>query len=805
MTLSRRHSFATLAILFVVSLAAPRACAQQGKPPPLDFTKGDQPDKTHDWTLGATGARGWMWAWRHRTTDARQILVTEVEAGSPADGVLEKGDVLLGVGGKPFDDDARIQFARALTEAEKTENGGVLRLLRWRDGSTEEVTLRLKVLGSYSDTAPYNCEKSRAIFEQGCRALAETGLDRVSIPNDLNALALLASGEEQYRPLVADYAKRVAEIQQEGLYSWHYAYANLFLAEYYLATRDAAVFPGLRRVSLEIARGQSNVGTWGHRFAKPNGILRGYGAMNQPGLVLTISMVLAKKAGVRHRDLNRAIEKAAKFVRWYVGKGSIPYGDHDPWMEHDDNGTNATGAVLFDLLKDAEATAFFSRMMTASYVERETGHTGNFFNMLWALPGVSRAGPEAAAAHMKELTWYFDLARRWDGRFLYQGVPANTGGHSYGSWDSTGAYLLTYALPRKSLYILGKEPSVVPALSRQEAAEVIQAGRNFTFWDRGTSYDAFSDDELFEKLGSWSPVVRYRAAESLSHHEGDYASRLAALLDGDDRDAKLGACEAIARLGPRAGPGLTEKLRAMLATEDSWLLMMVVRALASQQTADKDEIANDLLRVALRDLPDDPRRWTRRFVTSALFVKDSAYGGGLLVDSLGDVDRRLLFKGVKSILQNEDGRTRGRVAPLYKLLPEEPNFGDYLPVILRAIREPSPSDVMFSDGIRLAGLDLLSSLHIREGMQLCVDLIEPDRWGQGRRAPRCLDYLARYGGNAREVMPQLLEVRAQLLERAGNKPDDPSVVKADEVIAAINGDQDPPPLRRVRDFRAQRR
>jgi hypothetical protein len=793
------------ALAIVLSFAAPLVWAQQTKPPPLDFTKGDQPDKTHDWTLGATGARGWMWAWRHRTTDARQILITEVEAGSPADGILQKGDVLLGVGGEPFADDARIEFARALTEAEKTENGGVLGLLRWRDGTTDEVTLRLKPLGSYSDTAPYNCEKSRAIFEQGCRALAETGLERVSIQNDLNALALLASGEEQYAPLVADYARRAAEIQQDGLYSWHYAYANLFLAEYCLETRDAAVLPGLRRVSLEIARGQSNVGTWGHRFAQPNGILRGYGAMNQPGSVLTISMVLARKAGVDHRDLDRAIRRASKFVRWYLGKGSIPYGDHDPWMEHDDNGTNATGAILFDLLRDREPTAFFSRMMTASYVERETGHTGNFFNMLWALPGVSRAGPEATAAHMKELAWYFDLARGWDGRFRYQGVPANTGGHSYGGWDSTGAYLLTYALPRRSLYILGKEPSVAPALSREEAAEVIEAGRNFTFWDRGTSYDAFPDEELFEKLRSWSPVVRQRAAESLSHHEGDYAARLGALLDGDNRDAKLGACEAIARLGPRAGPGLAEKLRGMLATRDSWLLMMVVRALASQEPAEKDEVANELLRVALRKLPDDPRRWTQRFVTSALFVKDRAYGGGLLVDSLGEVDRRLLLRAMKSILRNDDGRTRGRIAPLYKLLPDEPDFGRYLPVIIRAIREPSPSDVMFSDGIRLAGLDLLSSLHIREGMPLCVELIEPGRWGLGNRAPRCLDYLARYGGNAREVLPQLLETRARLLERAGNKADDPVVVKADELIAAINGDQDPPALREVKDFAVRRR
>lgn len=86
--------------------------------------------------------------------------------------------------------------------------------------------MTLKPLGSYCDTTPYDCEKSRAIFQQGCRAIAEKGLDRVSIPNDLNALALLASGNDEYRPLVVEYARRAADIRQDGLFSWHYGYRN---------------------------------------------------------------------------------------------------------------------------------------------------------------------------------------------------------------------------------------------------------------------------------------------------------------------------------------------------------------------------------------------------------------------------------------------------------------------------------------------------------------------------------------------------------------------------------------------------
>ena len=90
--------------------------------------------------------------------------------------------------------DTARQFARAIMAAEQESAAGVLRVVHWRGGKTQDVQLKLAVMGAYSKTAPYNCAKSRKILEQGCQAIAKKGLDKVSIPNDLNALALLASG-----------------------------------------------------------------------------------------------------------------------------------------------------------------------------------------------------------------------------------------------------------------------------------------------------------------------------------------------------------------------------------------------------------------------------------------------------------------------------------------------------------------------------------------------------------------------------------------------------------------------------------
>ena len=55
-----------------------------GDPPMPDFTQGGRPDESHDWLLGATGARGWIYGRHGQTAESRQILITAVEAGSPA-------------------------------------------------------------------------------------------------------------------------------------------------------------------------------------------------------------------------------------------------------------------------------------------------------------------------------------------------------------------------------------------------------------------------------------------------------------------------------------------------------------------------------------------------------------------------------------------------------------------------------------------------------------------------------------------------------------------------------------------------
>lgn len=735
--------------------------------PNPDFTKGGQPDEFHDWNLGPTGVRGWIYGRKGHTADARQILVTEVAGNSPADGILKEKDVILGVAGRPFDGDARIQFAQGITAAEQKENGGVMELIRWRAGQTKKVKLKLTVMGTYSDTAPYNCPKSKMIFEQGCQVIAEKGLSNVSIPNDLNALALLASGRKEYQPTLADYARKVVAFSVGSFQTWHYSYATLFLAEYVAATGDRSVMPGLRRLASEIARGASVVGTYGHSFAGPDGRCPGYGAMNQPAIVLTLAIVAAREAGVKDPDVDRVIATSSGFLRWYVNKGAIPYGDHDPWPGHEDNGKCSSATVLFDLLGDREAAEFFAKMSTAGYSERERGHTGNFFNVLWALPGVARGGPLAVGAYMKEQAWYYDLAREWDGSFGYQGSPQGEEEHyKYTNWDCTGAYLLAYALPLKSLYITGRKPFSVPTFDHGEVKEVIAAGRDY-FSDTGKNgytYEGRTVRELLAGLSSWSPAVRKRSGRALAQNEGDLVPTLLEMLAGSNHYGRYGACEALGYLEARANPAAPE-LRALLEDPDPWLQSLACTAMAGLGPEAYKASVPDLLRMAVRFSPTDPRRMAQRYAAKALFSQYKGRQCRVVKENLLEsIDRKQLYPAIRSILKNEDGRTRSLLGPLFGDLPD-PDLRELMPDIIKAVDKPAPSGIMFANGVRTAGLEVVARYRIKEGLPLCLKVTEIQKWGKKSRVLSCLKSLHKYNpASVKTVLPQLKQLERDILD-----------------------------------------
>jgi hypothetical protein len=757
----------------------------------------------HDWNLGATGLRGWIRCDKMVTSDAREITITKVEEGSPADGIFAVGDSILGVGGKPFSYDPRTEMGKALTLAESEAGQGNLSLTRSRAGSSAEVVVKLPVLGTYSATAPFDCPKSKRILEQGCRDLAKRMADpsyaeqQDPIPRSLNALALLASGDSSYLPLIKQETEWAANYADEGMATWYYGYVMMFLAEYKIATGDDSVMPGLTRLAREAANGQSAVGSWGHGFARPDGRLGGYGMMNSPGVPLTISLVMAREAGVKDPALDLAIERSAKLLRFYIGKGAIPYGDHHPWIEnHEDNGKCGMAAVLFNLLGESNGAEFFSRMSVASHgAERDTGHTGNFFNMLWAMPGVAQSGPNATGAWMTEFgSWYFDLARGADGNFLHQGPPEPEE-DSYAGWDSTGGYLLAYAIPLKKLYLTGKQADAVPQLDAPAAQSLILDGRGWNNKDRNSFYDALSDEQVLDRLRSWSPIVRERAAMAMGRRKGAPVATLVEMLNSPSLAARYGACQGLIFLRGRGAPAV-DALQKTLAHEDLWLRIKAAEALAAIGAPATKAVPHLLELLAQVDEKNDPRGMQQRYLSFALFDND-----GLLGRSLEGVDRPALYKAVRAGLKNQDGRARGSIGSVYRHLSLE-EIKPLLPAIHEAIVQPAPSGEMFADGIRVEGLRLLSQHHIEEGMHaLVLYTRDQNPWASEIRTPELMKILISYGTHAKAVIPELTRIANYFEKDEKDFPPHLMRMKARnvrETITAIEASTDAPELIRLK-------
>lgn len=772
------------AIVFAVSAVAGGPKIEVKNP---DLTQGEPIPEVakHVWTLGATGATGWMFSNKLTTSDARQVAITEVAKGSPADGILQKDDVILGMAGKAFSYDARFEFGKALTLAESKAGKGDLMMMRWRAGKTEEVVVKLPVLGDYSATAPYDCPKSKRILELGCAALAKR-METKDYPNSqspvtrsLNALALLASGNPDYTPLVKREAQWASNYSADSMQTWYYGYVITLLAEYKMATGDESVMQGLRRLALESASGQSNVGSWGHKFALPDGRLAGYGMMNAPGVPLTISLVMARSAGVKDPALDLAIHRSTKLLRFFAGKGSVPYGDHAPWIQnHDDNGKNGMAAVLFNLLDEPETAGYFARMSLACHGnERDTGHTGNFWNMTWAMPGVAQVGPNATGAWMREFgAWYYDLARGWNGSIRHPGPP-QLNHDSTGGWDATGAYLLAYAMPLQKIHLTGKHKSKIPKLTEAEAKQVVLDGGGWTNKDRNSVYDKMSDEELFKRLAHWSPVVRDRAAIAISRRKDTQIDTLVKLLESKNLQSRLGACQALALLKEKSASAVPA-LRNTLQDNDYWLRICAAEALASIGKPAMPALPELLEMIARASAKDDPRGMEQRFISSAIF-------GQMLKNSLVGVDRELLYKAVRAGLKNEDGRARGSIASVYRKLSHK-EIEPLLPAIYQAVVVPSPSGEMFADSVRIEGLNVLTQHHIEEGIQACVDYAcTQNLWGSEKRIVTLMDILCTYGAHAKPMIPQLQRYADEISKGEKGFPKDLSRQKAEFIRTTI--------------------
>jgi Family of unknown function (DUF6288)/HEAT repeats len=813
----------------MLALLSPTGLTGMAAETPPDLTQNNTVKREQTYNLGATGMRGWIYtkpasyldSIQGRTTTAsRQILVTHVGAKSPADGVIQVDDVILGVSGKPFADDARKSIAVAIQEAEKDANKGVLKLTRWRAGKTDEVQITLKVMGSYSDTAPYTCPKSKRIFDAASAALAKEPLE-LGWNGAISGLALLATGNAEYLPKVRDFAHQLGPTSLKlelkdgmSMVVWDWGYRGLFLAEYFLQTGDQEVLHAISEYTLALAKGQSMYGTFGHgtALATPDGKRHGsippYGPVNEAGLIGNLAIVMGKKCGMQDPEIDPAITRANGFFSYFVDKGTIPYGEHEPWPYHENNGKGSMTAMLFGVqgnrVKEAQ---FFAKMSTAGYANREIGHTGQGFSYLWSALGANVGGPAASAAFFKEASWHLDLVRRCDGTFTYDGAEQYGGGRtedntyygksSYDGLSPNATYVLTYALPLKKIILTGKDASPATFLARKDVSDAIASGR----FDLDRTQK--TPQELISAFSDWSPIVRGWAAEELARRPEAkaMAPQLITMAEGKEVHVAQAACETLGYL--RSVEALPVLVR-QLSHDDRWVRFKAAQAIRKMGGAAKPAIA-DILKAMVQTAEPlqpimwaDPIQFAQGQLAAALFQ-------GPLTDVLTDVDPKLVYPAIRAVSRNADGMARATLRRFFeqKLKPED--MDALAPDILAAVKTPSPADTMFGNEIRMGGFKALTKFHYREGIEMGV-LFAKTQGGHGSesRTGEIMKEIVSYGTAARSAIPELKELinsfNAQVKRR--EFPDGPGLngkrVKAvEEAIKAIEEAKDQPELRTI--------
>ena len=481
------------------------------------------------------------------------------------------------------------------------------------DGSKLDVELTLRTFPAYADTAPFDCPKTKQILEDAWKVLEKCFQNDPKHPNTgrggyLTAIAMLASGKPEHREMVKKWVRSPAAkdwqpgfvgsidmMKGQGYLSWRVGFVGLPCAIYYEATGDDYVLPALEEWAVKTSMGQSGRGSWGHTFAWPSfnggklhGMNPGYGALNAAGNHCFFLIALAQKLGVKHPEVDAAVERARQFFGSYVDQGAIPYGDHPAADTDDSNGKNSGTAYAMKCLGDDHAAKYFATMAAHASFTARGGH-GHDWHTNWSSWAASLVGPEVRILAERNMRWRRTLCRRHDGSFVYHSPTGK-----YGELvDATTTEVLHQAVALRQTLITGKDPDKSLWLKDRDLKQLLASAQlqfNDPWLDAkaGTPWNKRSTDELFDLLDIFKPKMRRLVAEELGKRfqagEKGIADRLVTLLASDAPRMRDGAIRGLAVCGTDSVLANLSKITKLLADPNDFVRITAVAAISRAAT-----------------------------------------------------------------------------------------------------------------------------------------------------------------------------------------------------------------------------
>lgn len=446
------------------------------------------------------------------------LVVRHVLTGSPAEGLVQVGDHIIGAGGQSFRTAHQNgygmevfgargpvgDFAVALEACQGAAGSGRLALEVERAGETLKLELPIgQKYGAFGPNYPLDCQKSerirRELLEYLLPSQQENGSFGDPVLDTFIPLALLASGEAQHMAAVERnarfHAATTASNDSDGLINWRYMTAGIVLSEYYLLTGEAWLLPELEQVrdfllSSQYMRleqlnpevknshpdsypvdAQQQHGGWGH-----NPGFEGYGpiAMLTGQGLLTLSLI--ERCGIpveRERiEAARAFLERGAGPNGYVWYADSVAGERD-WADMGRTGAAGIALNLYNPSKagtpnDARARAMQHALVIGEHPESfPDTHASPIMGMGYAALA-AHLSPNSFRKLLDANRWWFALAQCNDGSFYYQPNRDNSG---YGADSRLSASAVTafiFSLPKGNLAITGRSRPSATELPNEE-------------------------------------------------------------------------------------------------------------------------------------------------------------------------------------------------------------------------------------------------------------------------------------------------------------------------------------------------
>lgn len=434
--------------------------------------------------LGPTGARAIL--------ESKSFTVKYIFNDSPADGQLLLDDVITGVNDNPFNvehtfghhltrmkefpeigyEGPLMDFGNAIEASEGKD--GQLTLSVTRKNKQIDVLIRLKAIGKFSKTYPFNCRKSALLAKGAMEYLSNSDYinHEQCHAKCMSGLALLAAGE-------LDKVKQLAHswnsLPGPGVWVWPVSYQCIFLSEYYLATKDEAVLDTIQGLATILEAGQvadmedykdrthGNMGNVGHKY-RTGGLghvvkIDGYGTMTVTTAVALTAWELAKKCGAKVDQ--QKVDLAFTYLRKSTTKdGYIGY--HTEKGRYSPTARQGLAVIVHKLAGDNETNRAYIKLVAKGLSNAKKylndAHADNILAVCWGLLGTNVSGDTKAIRDMMDYNKaWLNMARCYDGSFV--SLPGrdmyDKGYYMSSRLHLTAAMALVYSIENPKLKIQG--------------------------------------------------------------------------------------------------------------------------------------------------------------------------------------------------------------------------------------------------------------------------------------------------------------------------------------------------------------